>query len=560
MRKLNINNSKINFILISISLTLWLQSLVHAGQELTIRGFGDLGLITIMPITHLVAIAILTISFIITIMADKKSEKLLFIHIFILILYLFASATIIDSIIAGPGSRMRWAYMNYGFADYVIRNDILNPRLIWYHNWPVFIIYIALLNIVSSLSTATIINSFPLFPNLLFLIPLYAIMKNLANSINQTWLSIWIFYIANWIGQDYLSPQCFAFFIYLVLSLILFKFFLVYENQGLAFSRLSEISAVIIILFASLAFGHMLTSIIFIDIFVTMYILKMHNRSPLLLLLSIILVSWISYGAILYFEKFFAYFISESLNFDLIFARNIGSRTHGSPGHILVTMIMLSYSALIFLMALIGYYISRIQNININKNNAIAIILISISFVAGLVSYGGEVVMRVYFFSLILLAYLGSYLILSKRTFIIFMIFLIAIAPTLNIISTYGNEKMQYISPGEIMGADFLYENADKGYIVGGYPWSVYKFSGDVYNTVFYWRANESFSNYQKIMLEKVNISPLYLLVIDGDRTRYQLRTDTSSEEFDLYHRKVDSSKSYIKIYSNPKFDVYSNS
>lgn len=561
MLKLNNDNKyKINVILIITSISLWMLSLVHASHELSLRGLGDLGLITIMPVTYFVAVALLTISFLIALMTDRKSERLLFIHVIVLILFLFASATFIDSIITGPGSRMRWAYMNYGFADYVIRNGILNPSLIWYHNWPIFIIYIAQLHMVPSLNPIILINSFPFFSNLLFLLPLYIIMKSLTNLVNQTWLGIWIFFIGNWIGQDYFSPQCFAFFLYLILSFVLFKFFFSYNNHELAINKSSEISIIFIVLFAALAFGHMLTSIMFIDILFIMYILKIHNRSRLLLLLLIILIFWISYGAVVYFDKYALHFMSESLNFDSIFGRNIGSRTQGSPGHIIVTIIMLLYSSFIFLIAFIGYIISRIQNHHIKNNNSILIIIISIFLVAGIVSYGGEVVMRIYFFSLLLLAYLSSYWILSKKSFTLLMIFLIAIAPTLNIISTYGNEKMQYIPPAEIKGANFLYENSDKAYVVGAYPWSVYKFTGDVYRTVCFWGANATFSNYEELVLRKADFKPQYLLINEGDRARHKLRSNTSSEQFNLYQRKVENSRSHIKIYSNPKFDIYSNS
>jgi hypothetical protein len=39
------------------------------------------------------------------------------------------------------------------------------------------------------------------------------------------WLALWFFYLTNWVGQDYFSPQGFNFFLYLVIIAILLKWF-----------------------------------------------------------------------------------------------------------------------------------------------------------------------------------------------------------------------------------------------------------------------------------------------------------------------------------------------
>ena len=39
----------------------------------------------------------------------------------------------------------------------------------------------------------------------------------------MVWTGIWLFALGNWIGQDYFSPQAFAFFLYLVVVLVVVR-------------------------------------------------------------------------------------------------------------------------------------------------------------------------------------------------------------------------------------------------------------------------------------------------------------------------------------------------
>ena len=39
------------------------------------------------------------------------------------------------------------------------------------------------------------------------------------------WLAIWLFYLMDWIGQDYLSPQAFGLFLFLVAIAVITRWF-----------------------------------------------------------------------------------------------------------------------------------------------------------------------------------------------------------------------------------------------------------------------------------------------------------------------------------------------
>jgi hypothetical protein len=51
----------------------------------------------------------------------------------------------------------------------------------------------------------------------MYLPALVFLFGGLTRDRRLVWLSCWIFYIANWVGQDYFSPQAFAYLQYLLL-------------------------------------------------------------------------------------------------------------------------------------------------------------------------------------------------------------------------------------------------------------------------------------------------------------------------------------------------------
>ena len=65
----------------------------------------------------------------------------------------------------------------------------------------------------------------PVAFNLLYLPPLLLVFRAASKDWRVVWLAAWIFYITNWIGQDYYSPQAFAYFLYLVILGVLLTWF-----------------------------------------------------------------------------------------------------------------------------------------------------------------------------------------------------------------------------------------------------------------------------------------------------------------------------------------------
>jgi len=544
-------NNKFALSLAFIAFSIWLFSIKEAQNNLYAEGIGDIGLITILPITYFIAFSLLTISFLVALRVEKINERILSLQIFFLILFLFSSPILIEV------SRSRWAYTAYGFADYILRNGSIDPSLIFYHNWPSFVVYIVSISSISNLDPIVLINIFPTVANVLFLFPLYMILKTLSNGSDRMWLGIWVFYVASWVGQDYLSPQSFGFFLFLLIMAFFFKFFLKNSNTNERDKIKIEYLFIILILFLTLASGHLLTSLVITGMVLFTYVFRCHRKFSLFPLFLIIILSWTIYGAETYFERNFSNFISESLSFGTIFNANIVDRVSGTAGHIFVTKITILYSFLILLFALVGFIVSLNYNKDRWADRRVIVTLAGILIGTAGFSYGGEIFMRVYNFGLVFISYFISYIYNSKKLLPILIIFLILFAPSLNVISSHGNEKFQQISQGEISGADFLYSNAQNSFIKGGFPWGSYKRSGDVFDALYYWGwRTRVFPIYTEEMLSDHDYrGTSYLLINRGDMMLYMMYTNTSLEEFFAYKNEV--AISYSKIYTNSDFDIF---
>lgn len=92
------------------------------------------------------------------------------------------------------------------------------PTLIFILIGRFFFAVSALITEIAGLESALIFAAWaPPFFNLLSLGGLYCLLKALTPDRRLIWLSIWFFFLTNWVGQDYFAPQAFVYFFYLLI-------------------------------------------------------------------------------------------------------------------------------------------------------------------------------------------------------------------------------------------------------------------------------------------------------------------------------------------------------
>ena len=177
----------------------------------------DYGLLSVLPATFWTALALLTISFFWTVRQPNSSRLLIVAHVVLLVLIVHATPALLYGTL-----RYSWAWKHVGITEYITAHQHVNlhlqsnPELVAYQDWPGFFAFNALLtNGARLLSPLSYASWFPAVSQMLSLGPLLLIFRHFTKDRRLVWTAVWLFYLGNWVGQDYYSPQAFAYFLYL---------------------------------------------------------------------------------------------------------------------------------------------------------------------------------------------------------------------------------------------------------------------------------------------------------------------------------------------------------
>jgi len=478
------------FGLITLSLLLWFLAL----SRVDLSNLTDLGLISALPLEAFIALGIITISFSLVITRPNLDNRIAFLHLVVVVFMLYGITAIIEEV---PRFGPSWRHA--GVIDYIMRHGSVNPRIDAYFNWPGMFIMGALITQIAGLDSAVFMLSWaPMFFQLLYMGPLWIIYSSLNKSNRLAWLALWIYYITNWVGQDYFSPQAMNFFYFLVILAIFIHWFrntnpgenwltgnrfiqkipflskflgrvisgeVHYSESASTAQKAVLLVMVVVIYFVSIT-SHQLTQF---AILISLILLLLFQRiTPRLVPVILLILSsmWIVYMASAYMSGRLAEMLQVFGNLDTALDANLVNRMSGSPGHVIVTRIRLVVTLGIWLAAFAGFIRSWLRG----RVELTAALLVAAPFpLLAMQSYGGEMLMRIFLFSLPLGAYLSAALIFPLKidppswryTAIIGVISVGLISVFW--LTRYGNERMEYFSPQEVEAVEYAYTHMEEG-------------------------------------------------------------------------------------------------
>ncbi len=438
--------------------------------------------------------------------------------------------------------------MNYNAVDYIIQTGQVSSQVLWVHNWPLFSILISIFEQVTAVSGQSILLFYSTFFNILFIIPLYVFFRLILPDSRFVWLALWFVFLANWIGQDYFSMQSLAFLVSVLLLFMLFK----NMNQKM---HTRPWFVVFSLLFFFIASSHFLTSILILCAVFVLYITKHMPRPAFVASLFVIISSWTIFNASSYIASNFGSLIRQSLNLTLLLQKNLTNRLSGGAGHVLVADVRIIYSAVIIAFAIGSVILAwRTKKLGITENRLLLIVLSFALLLFGS-SYGGELFMRLYMFSLVIFAYFVSKALLKyKRFFYAGLLFFVIFAPSFIMISHYGNESIDYVPYGESAGVAFLYGASNGGLVVGGtlHP-------GDFRDLTY--RQNYTISSLRDMYLRNSTALPeanvnRYVCISYGSLAFLSTYVGDPSFIENIEGNLSQSMRSNL-IYSNPRFSIF---
>lgn len=486
-----------------IALALWAFSL----RDIHLDAMTDLGLASVLPMTYWIALALAVGSLVTHIHRGRVGERVLAAHLLGVIVILYT----LPSILYGA-PRYAWTWKHIGIVDFIVRNHDVVPHsggaFSGYQAWPGFFSTNALLVQGGGLDTALSYAGWaqPAFALLAF-IPLRLLFGTFSTSRRHVWLAMLVFYLSNWVGQDYFSPQAFAYLLFLVVLVVCLRWLPAKASSRPPRRRLRWLAgdlpgrpaagqasrpamlAVVVLLMAAIVVSHQLTPLM-LFIALSLLVLGRHiGPAWLPWLLAAMAVAWgATVGSTFLSQNL--YWIAESFGNPASNSQTLVSLTDVTISQRVVDYTDRGLTLALCALAILGFWRMRRAG-----SATAAPVLLAVSPLPMLVlnNYGGEMLFRVFFFSLPFLALLAAGLIYPgqatptgsahavpgrrrlARSVALPLVLALALSGAFSL-AYYGKERMNYFSPQEVNAAQWLYANAPMGSMIvdasANSPWA----------------------------------------------------------------------------------------
>ncbi len=555
----------------------------------------DLGLVSVMPARMLVALAVLTLSLGLTLTRRRVTPWLALLHIVLIVIVLYGLPALVEEV---PRHRVAWRHA--GIADYIARNGRVDGTIDAYFNWPGFFVLTAFLTETMGLRSALSFADWaPVFFNLLYLGPLLLIFGAVTRDRRVVWTAVAVFYLGNWIGQDYLSPQALTYFAFLVIVAVLLRWFPAVpdpEAPGrLRLNRLalpvrvrawlgppSTTSAVrpegssrqrvalvliVVALFAATVPSHQLTPFMVLAGVGALVVARRCSTRSLPILMGVLVSAWVAFMTVAYLSGNLETLLDEIGDVETAATENVSERLQGSAEHALVVRLRLLLTAALWSLAVLGALRLRRRG---RHDSRFALLALAPFLMLALQPYGGEMLLRVYLFALPFVAFFvatlavegGPHSLGLRRTAALGAAGLAILAGF--VIARYGNERSDVFTAAEVKAVERLYEIAPLGStLVAGsrnLPWRAQDYERYEYEVVSdlpSWenmpptgpRMREVLSDLTEVMREAPG-GRAYLITTQSQRAYVNLLGPAPRGSLDRLEQTVVASGAFTPVYS----------
>ncbi|WP_274556535.1 lipopolysaccharide biosynthesis protein [Streptomyces spiramyceticus] len=468
----------VGLLLLAALVLYWLP--VRGIGEADLDRMGGLGLISVLPAATLLGAGLLALSFASLLWLDRPRTVLLTLALLATVVSLHALPAVLET-----EPRFPTAWQHLGFMDYIDRTGSAVPDLDARWSWPGFFAaatFVAEACGVSDMSS--VIRWWPLAMQLLYLPPLFLLMRSVRASWRAKWAGVWIFVLSGWVGQDYFSPQGFTYGMYLAFVAVLLVWFR--EPRVLWTKRRpgeAEVTPagrrekavlllVLVGLFAATVPAHQLTPFVMLGVLAVLVMAGRSTLRGLPMLFAVLVAVWIGFFAEPYWSGHFDELFGGVGGVGGNVTSSVSGRIEGgSSTHKLVLYVRVAMAGGVMAFACWGWWRRRFAGYSERS----LLVLAFVPFLGfGMQSYGGEMALRVFMFALPGAALLAG-LALFPRTgataaerdadrkslapLAALMTGLLLIGGFL--VARWGNEPFERVRGGEVAAMEFVYAHDD---------------------------------------------------------------------------------------------------
>ncbi len=455
--------------LLAIAVALWLSSL----RDIDLRAMTDVGLLSVLPTTFFLALALLTVGFVFVLEHQPEKHRLVAAY-----LATFSAAAHATPAILYGTVRYSWSWKHLGIVDYIQRTGSVDPDAAFlqiYHGWPGVFSATAWLADITGIDPQTIAIWTPVTLSLLSLAALSVVFRLFVDDPRTVALALWLFVIANWVGQEYFSPQGVTYTMYLGLLAIALPLerraasddgrFTLQADVGVTTdskrARLVMRLAILAIVVAIVA-SHQLTPIMVVVTFLVVAAMRVARTAWISVATVAAMLAWISGPA-------FTYIRENALDATDTFGspaattgESVLDTARISVGQAIVVVADRFLAEALLVLAIVGLVVVWRRG----KGVIVLGSLLAAPIALLLTDYGGEVLFRSYLFASPWIALCGAIGLMattdgSSSNLRIGLRSLVATVLVVAFLFAYlGKERTNYFTPDEIAVTTWLYENA----------------------------------------------------------------------------------------------------
>jgi O-antigen/teichoic acid export membrane protein len=452
-------------------------------RHVHLRRMNGYGLISVLPVATLAGGGLLVAAFMVTLWLRRPHRALLLLQLIAIIVSLHGLAPALEAYARPPT-----AWQHDGFVEYIARTGRADYSLDARFSWPGFFALIAFVTRAAGVSDLEpVMHWTPVVSQLLYLAPMYLILRVLRMNWRGQWFAAWLFVAADWVGQDYFSPQGFGYLLYLLVIGILLNWFRPASRPIAGAARSGRVRTfligpltcgerpsaettvatrtvlllLLVVLFAVATASHQLTPFLILFVCAALVVVRRSTATGLPVLMAVIVAGWVGFMTTAYWAGHSSdLFSGMGALLSNLTGGVAGRVSGGSEGLATVQTGRILIAGTVMILAAAGAMRRRLRRID----DRVALVLLVTPFLAaGLQNYGGEIALRVYFFVIpgacVLVAYLffPTTFTAVRRTAAICAAAVCALAIAGGFVFVrFGNETFEQIRPGDVRAFDAM--------------------------------------------------------------------------------------------------------
>ena len=461
---------------------------------------GSMGLIRQLPALWWIGVLLVALSVAAELARPRPRTTAMVVALIAVVLVFHGTLPAAESV-----PRFSAAYYISGFTDYLARTGTALPRLDARMSWFGLYAGAGMASEAMRVHSIWFLRWTPVVLNLAYLFPAKVIANTTLRTSRARWAALAVFVVSNWIDQDYFSPQGVTLLLFLAVLAVAIRTFGSQGNQSAVFQRVLDwrflhrgatraarllrlplgveteavetdmstpatragIFIVVLLAAGASVVAHQLTPV---AMGIVLFFLALTGRTRLKwmwLFLAVLVFGWLSWEARPYWLNHLDKIFGNVGQVGSTFGVSVGARLQATSfGRHVVELGRVAAAAVTWLGAVMGFW-SRTRR----GRTSWALVVMGFApiAVAGAVSYGGEVALRVLLFSLVPAAIMTVGLLdapkvrrTSAAAFGVIGLALVVLFP----LNRFGNEIFEAIAPSDLAAAQWIHSHVPQHAVI----------------------------------------------------------------------------------------------